>query len=147
MLYFKDHQIDTPCRQNGKAIYATHRSTSSLTGQSTLNNISGRSSSAKDRHVCSLLLILAVYAYVPQMITLKASSSTAGISAYYVLFNMLFNDANLSTMLLCATYAWPNGSQPVLEQVNDGNLKEREAFGAILGVLQLLAQWLCAMIV
>lgn len=67
-----------------------------------------------------------------------------GISPYYILFNIFFSNAQLSEVLLCAAYAWPNGSHPVLQQVISGRLEGIQAFGAILGLVQVFVQWSCS---
>lgn len=97
--------------------------------------------------VNSTLLVLSVFAYIPQIARLRKNASTRGISRYYILFDVFFSNAQLSELLLCAAYAWPTATRPVIEQINNGSLQGMEAFGAILGVLQIFVQWCCSIMV
>jgi hypothetical protein len=91
--------------------------------------------------------MLTVGGYVPQIWRLQTDTSMRGISPYYILFNIFFSNAQLSELLLCGAFAWPNASRPVLKQISNGSLKGLEAFGPTLGILQIFVQWACSIAV
>ena len=99
----------------------------------------------------SFLLLAMVGAYVPQIARLRTLPSTHGISANYILFHAIFSNAQLSSALFLHAYGWPSvrspyltAKSPALEQVARGRLQGLAAYGAVLGLLQIFAQWCCA---
>ncbi|GAB7330626.1 hypothetical protein MBLNU13_g02199t3 [Cladosporium sp. NU13] len=92
-----------------------------------------------------------VGACVPQITQLRTLPSTHGISRNYILFHAIFSNAQLSSALFLHTYGWPSvrspylaAKSPALEQVARGRLRGLAAYGAVLGLLQVFAQWCCS---
>lgn len=99
----------------------------------------------------SFLLLAMVGAYVPQIARLRSLPSAHGISANYILFHAIFSNTQLSSALFLHAYGWPSvrspyltAKSPALEQVARGRLRDLAAYGAVLGLLQVIAQWCCA---
>jgi hypothetical protein len=89
-----------------------------------------------------------VGAYVPQITILQTLPSTNGLSPNYILFHAIFSNAQLSSALFLHAYAWPSvrspyltAKSPALEQIARGRLRGLSAYGAVLGLLQVFAQW------
>lgn len=95
----------------------------------------------------SALLVLTVYAYVPQISLLRQDTTPRGISPFFVLFDVIVGNAQLSENVLCAAFAWPTAARPVIKEIGNGSLKDREAYGAVLGLLQIFVQWSCSVTV
>lgn len=92
-----------------------------------------------------------VGAYVPQIIHLQTLPSTHGISENYILFHAIFSNAQLSSALFLHAYAWHSvhssyltAKSPALEQIVRCRLRGWAAYGAVLGLLQIFAQWCCS---
>jgi hypothetical protein len=81
---------------------------------------------------------------MPQIACIVGRGSTRGLSPYYLLFNALYSNIQLAHALLFASYAYPTDTEPVLGLIGDGRLKGFEAFGGILGLLQVAVQWACS---
>ena len=88
----------------------------------------------------TLLLAIAVL-YIPQIARIISSQSTYGISPYFILFNAIFSNIQLANTLLLTARAWPTDKSPVLELIGNGQLHGSEAFGAVLGLIQVALQW------
>ena len=78
--------------------------------------------------------------YVPQFHRIVARGSHFGLSPYYVLLGFIFSTTHLANILLLSSYRYP-----VLECIADGDLEGAAAFGALLGLVQVVLQWLCSM--
>ena len=70
--------------------------------------------------------------------------STRGLSPYFLLFNAIYSNIQFAQALLFASFAYPTDEEPVLVLIGDGRLRGFAAFGAILGLLQVAAQWACS---
>jgi len=100
-------------------------------------------------HIASLLLIAVVGAYVPQISQLRNLPSTHGIAPNYILFQAITSNTQLSSALILHAYVWPSvrsltAKDPAFEQIARGRLKGLAAYGAVLGLLQVFAQWCCS---
>lgn len=93
-----------------------------------------------------LLCVFILAAYGVQLQQSITQGSMNGIPSYYLLFNILFSNVQLSESLLLAAYAWPNDLRPVLQLIGDGSLRGWAALGGIFGVLQLALQWACSIV-
>lgn len=91
------------------------------------------------------ILILIPFPYVAELLQFWQNTGQ-GISPWFILFDVLVQNAQLFTALLCAAYAWPNSSSPVLQDIIQRRLSGREAYGGVLGHLHIFAQWLCSSI-
>ncbi len=94
----------------------------------------------------SVLLLCVLLAYLPQYLCSLLKGSTEGISPYYVLSQALFSNAQLSYALLMSAYIYPNDREPVLRTIASGSLRGRDAWGGMLGLLQVAMQWACSVI-
>jgi hypothetical protein len=88
----------------------------------------------------SLLLVAIVGAYMPQISELWTLPSTHGISPNYILAQAIMSNTQLSSALMLHAYGWPSAKSPALEQ----NARGLAAYGAVLGLLQVFAQWCCS---
>lgn len=79
-------------------------------------------------------------AYVPQITRIVSHGSTQGIAPYFLLFNAIYSNIQFAHTVLFAAYAYPDTSAPVLSLIGDGRLKGFNAFGGILGLLQVALQ-------
>ena len=95
---------------------------------------------ASKAQTSTLLLAIAV-SYIPQIARIISSQSTHGISPYFILFNAIFSNIQLANTLLLTARAWPTDKSPVLELIGNGQLRGSEAFGAVLGLIQVALQW------
>lgn len=78
-----------------------------------------------------------IFSYVPQLHRIINRGSTFGIAPNYILFNALFTATQLSTILLLSCYHYP-----VLRCIGDNQLTGLDAYGAVLGLVQITALWL-----
>ena len=95
---------------------------------------------ASKAQTSTLLLAIAVL-YIPQIARIISSQSTHGISPYFILFNAIFSNIQLANTLLLTARAWPTDKSPALELIGNGQLRSSEAFGAVLGLIQVALQW------
>ena len=94
----------------------------------------------------SIILVAMVVTYAVQIIYITTRGSKKGISPYFLLFNSIFSNAQLSEALVLVTYAWPNDKKPLLQLLEDRHFRCLAAFGSVLGVLQIAMQWACSTI-
>lgn len=95
----------------------------------------------------SLLPLAIICSYAPQILRLRYHASDLGLSPIYLLRNTLFSTAQLSDMIFSAAYIWPGKPESVVDLISNGRLKGVKAFGGILGLLQISAQWACSVAV
>jgi hypothetical protein len=88
----------------------------------------------------SLIIPALLLAYLPQYIKI-ARHGTTGISAQFILSLCLFSTMQFATRLVN-----PHGASAVNCILYRRQLRGIQAFSALVGYLQVLAQWLCAMI-
>lgn len=88
---------------------------------------------------------------MPQISRLWALPSTHGIAPNYILFHAIFSNAQLSSALFLHAYEWPSerspyltADSPALGQIAKDRLRGLAAYGAVLGLLQVFAQWCCS---
>lgn len=69
-----------------------------------------------------------------------------GLSAYFLLANVLLSNVQLSQTLLYEAFRLPSRKHPVLNEIRHGQLTGLRAFGATLGMLQFSLQAFLALI-
>ncbi|KAF1985973.1 hypothetical protein K402DRAFT_454658 [Aulographum hederae CBS 113979] len=88
-----------------------------------------------------LILFAILFTSILQISKVYSVGSFVGISPYFLLFNALFDNIQLASMVLDAAYAWPSDGNPLLRRIADGDLRGFEAFGGLMGPLQIALQW------
>lgn len=97
-------------------------------------------------NVNSILLLAIICSYTPQIIRLRYAASSSGLSATYLMLHALFSTAQLSCTLHSVAFIWPSYERPIFKEINQGHLRGMEAFGGILGLLQIFVQWACSIV-
>ncbi|KAH8816525.1 hypothetical protein F5884DRAFT_776548 [Xylogone sp. PMI_703] len=87
----------------------------------------------------SLVCVGIVLSYIPQYIRI-VSGGTFGISSWLVLLTTLFSTTQLASRLANAEAKY------AFDCVNSGELRGLKAYSALLGFIQVITQWLCAVI-
>lgn len=85
----------------------------------------------------SVLLLAIICSYIPQLHRIITKGSTWGIAPNYILFNTLFAASQLTLILYLSGYGFP-----VLECIGSNKLKGLNAYGAVLGLIQISVLWL-----
>lgn len=99
-----------------------------------------------------MILLFIIGAYIPQIDRLKSMSSTRGPSSVSVLFSAILSNCQLSEALYLHAYGYPEVhssrvsiKSPVFMQIAKGRLRGMAAYGAVLGLLHVFAQWCCSL--
>ena len=84
-----------------------------------------------------LILLIIVGSYIPQIRLILQRRSTLGITQSYMMFTYLFT-ATQSTLV---TIGW-TWARPVLTCLKDQKIKGLDAYGAVIGWVQMTVLWI-----
>lgn len=78
-----------------------------------------------------------ISSYVPQVQLILLHQSTTGIAQSYIMFTYIFTATQSALIVL-----YYSRGIPLVNRIRDGDLKGFDAYGAIVGPLQIVIQWI-----
>lgn len=94
----------------------------------------------------SILLLAVICSYIPQIARVRDATSSFGLSTTYLTCHALFSTAQLASMILSAGRTWPSRKHRIFTEIYRGHLRGMKALGGVLGLLQILAQSACSIV-
>jgi hypothetical protein len=148
IIYYRQKRHLLQCRASGMTYVLTscyHLSVPSLSRTSLCHNIliskAVQYLYSRLTDIRSLIIPALVLAYLPQYIR-TSRNGTAGITAQWILLLCLFSNTQLTSRLVNRS-----GAFAVICILYEREIREGwQIFGALLGYFEVVAQWLCAIV-